>query len=150
MGIAKEDVARIFAPFFSTKTEGNGTGLGLSISERIVQNHGGRIEVESVPGAGSVFKVIVPLYQETPGSADRGSEKRSMSRMPLRRTLIAGMMALALLPTGCERRPQEPPERNVFGQQELLIGLMPERNIFVSASGTRPWGATSQAGSGSP
>ena len=76
VGIAKEDVAKIFAPFFSTKTEGNGTGLGLSISERIVQNHGGRIEVESVPGAGSVFKVIVPLYQETPSAADRGSEKR--------------------------------------------------------------------------
>lgn len=51
--------------------------------------------------------------------------------MPLRWTLIAGMAALALLPTGCERRqPQERPERNVFGQQELLIGLMPERNIF--------------------
>ncbi|OGW19643.1 MAG: hypothetical protein A2X56_01080 [Nitrospirae bacterium GWC2_57_13] len=64
VGIAEEHRARIFEPFFSTKTEGGGTGLGLSISYRIVQNHGGRIEVESAPGSGSVFRVILPLVRQ--------------------------------------------------------------------------------------
>lgn len=60
-GIPEEHLDRIFDPFFSTKPDGGGTGLGLSISYMIVQNHGGRIEVESTPGKGSVFKVIIPV-----------------------------------------------------------------------------------------
>ena len=53
-----ENMKKIFEPFFSTKESGDGTGLGLSISYRIVQNHGGRIEVESQPGQGnSVHRV---------------------------------------------------------------------------------------------
>jgi signal transduction histidine kinase len=60
VGIPEEHRAKIFEPFFSTKTEGSGTGLGLSISYRIVQQHGGRIEVESAVGRGSTFRVIFP------------------------------------------------------------------------------------------
>lgn len=63
-GIPAEHIGKIFEPFFSTKTEGGGTGLGLSISYRIVQNHGGRIEVESEPGKGSLFRVVLPVYPE--------------------------------------------------------------------------------------
>lgn len=59
-GIPKEVLQRIFEPFFSTKKE-KGTGLGLSISYRIIQAHGGRIDVESVEGQGSVFTVRIPL-----------------------------------------------------------------------------------------
>lgn len=64
VGIARENMRKIFEPFFSTKENGDGTGLGLSISYRIVQNHGGRIEVESRPGAGTTFKVYLPLHRK--------------------------------------------------------------------------------------
>jgi len=63
-GIAKENLKRIFDPFFTTKPIGKGTGLGLSLSYGIVQKHGGRIEVESEPGKGTTFRVLLPLQAE--------------------------------------------------------------------------------------
>jgi signal transduction histidine kinase len=62
-GIPQEHLKKIFDPFFSTKGNGDGTGLGLSISYRIIQNHGGRIEVESEVGRGSRFRVILPSHE---------------------------------------------------------------------------------------
>ena len=60
-GIAKENLAHIFDPFFSTKEEGEGTGLGLSIVYGIVKNHGGDIRVESHKGKGSTFVLSFPV-----------------------------------------------------------------------------------------
>jgi two-component system, NtrC family, sensor kinase len=62
-GIARENLKRIFDPFFTTKPVGEGTGLGLAVSYRIVESHHGRIEVESEQGAGSRFRVWVPVRQ---------------------------------------------------------------------------------------
>jgi two-component system NtrC family sensor kinase len=59
IGIPEPHLDKIFDPFFTTRVDGEGTGLGLSISYMIVSNHGGRIEVESTVGKGSVFKVIL-------------------------------------------------------------------------------------------
>jgi two-component system cell cycle sensor histidine kinase/response regulator CckA len=59
-GIAPETRARLFEPFFTTKPGGVGTGLGLSICQSVLVEHGGVIEVESEPGRGSLFRVIVP------------------------------------------------------------------------------------------
>ena len=60
-GIAPEVLPKIFDPFFSTKEIGKGTGLGLSISYKIVQQHGGRINVESKVGSGTRFTVWLPF-----------------------------------------------------------------------------------------
>jgi two-component system NtrC family sensor kinase len=60
-GIEPEILPRIFEPFFSTKGHTLGTGLGLSVSYGIVERHGGRIHVESALGAGTTFRVQLPL-----------------------------------------------------------------------------------------
>jgi two-component system NtrC family sensor kinase len=60
-GITPENMKRIFDPFFTSKGVGKGTGLGLSVSHGIVKAHGGTIEVESTPGAGSTFHIYLPM-----------------------------------------------------------------------------------------
>jgi signal transduction histidine kinase len=60
-GIPPEQLPRIFDPGFTSKGVGVGTGLGLSICYQIVQDHGGRIEVESELGHGSTFTVVLPV-----------------------------------------------------------------------------------------
>ncbi len=57
-GIAAENLARIFDPFYTSRPEG--TGLGLAIVHRIVENHGGRIRVQSEPGRGTAFEIRLP------------------------------------------------------------------------------------------
>ncbi len=59
-GIEPEIMNRLFIPFFTTKQPGEGTGLGLSICHRTISALGGHIEVESQPGKGSVFRVLLP------------------------------------------------------------------------------------------
>lgn len=61
VGIEGELLDKIFDPFFSTKAKSKGTGLGLSIAHRIISNHKGLIEVQSLPGAGSTFHIYLPL-----------------------------------------------------------------------------------------
>ena len=80
-GITPEIRDKIFDPFFTTKEVGQGTGLGLAVSYSLVRKMGGQIEVESQPGAGSTFRVILPIEQNcradraeaaiVPGGEDR-------------------------------------------------------------------------------
>jgi signal transduction histidine kinase len=63
-GIAAEHLARVFTPFFTTKSEGHGTGLGLSIVKSIVEHHQGEIRVESARGQGTRFVIVLPLSQQ--------------------------------------------------------------------------------------
>ena len=60
-GIPEAAKGRIFEPFFTTKPVGKGTGLGLSLSYSIIERHQGRIEVDSQPGVGSTFRILLPL-----------------------------------------------------------------------------------------
>ena len=62
-GIAPEHLSRIFDPFFTTKAVGQGTGLGLSLAYSTVQKHHGRIDVHSVPGRGTTFRITLPIRQ---------------------------------------------------------------------------------------
>jgi len=63
---------RVFNPFFSTK-EG-GTGLGLALTQKIVEDHGGSIDVRSVPGAGALFRIVLPLMPDV--ALDTGHDDR--------------------------------------------------------------------------
>jgi len=64
-GISRENIKKIYDPFFTTKAVGKGTGLGLSVSYGIVQEHGGNISVESKLGQGTAFKLELPLVRKT-------------------------------------------------------------------------------------
>ena len=60
-GISAELQEQVFAPFFTTKPEGEGTGLGLYICQNIIREHGGTISLESQPGAGTLFRICLPV-----------------------------------------------------------------------------------------
>ncbi len=63
-GIPAENLDSIFDPFFTTKKEGEGTGLGLSVTYNIIQKHGGRISVESLPARGTCFTIFLPIQRD--------------------------------------------------------------------------------------
>jgi PAS domain S-box-containing protein len=73
-GIPEDQLNRIFAPFFTTKKKGS--GLGLMIVQRIVREHGGRIDLESAQGRGTTFRVWLPLHERAPRLLGHGETPR--------------------------------------------------------------------------
>ena len=73
-GIPAEVRSRIFEPFFTTKKDGVGTGVGLAVSQGIIVSHGGRIEVNSAPGKGTSFTILLPRSETR--SRERVEEQR--------------------------------------------------------------------------
>ena len=71
MGIADERLTSIFTPELTQDGKRMKTGMGLFIGDRIIRLHGGRIEVESKPGVGTTFRIILPI-ESTPGSGPIG------------------------------------------------------------------------------
>ncbi len=74
-GIAKKNIKKIFDPFFTTKEVGKGTGLGLSMSYGIIEEHGGKIHVESEPGKGATFTVSIPIVSGQQGEVETAANK---------------------------------------------------------------------------
>jgi signal transduction histidine kinase len=73
-GLTPEECARLFTPYYTTKR--HGTGLGLAIVQSVVSDHGGKIEVESAPGAGATFRIELPMEQKLTPEEQRLSEER--------------------------------------------------------------------------
>jgi len=80
IGIPKENLQRIFEPFFSTKEIGSGTGLGLSTVYGIVRQTGGFVGVDSVVGKGSTFTVYLPVFEQVAGAVEVKPEAASEDR----------------------------------------------------------------------
>jgi two-component system NtrC family sensor kinase len=74
-GIPEANLARVFDPFFTTKPVGKGTGLGLSICYGIIKKMGGEIDVHSVMGVGTTFRVMIPLPKQDESQAEDSTEE---------------------------------------------------------------------------
>lgn len=79
IGMDEEVQAHIFEPFFTTKEEGKGTGLGLSMCYGIVKQNNGDIEVESQPGQGSTFKILIPRVEQPATPISQEKESRDLA-----------------------------------------------------------------------
>jgi signal transduction histidine kinase len=73
-GMAPEILAKIFEPFFTTKSDSGGTGLGLSVAFGIVQDAGGEIEIDSMPGKGTTVRVVLPAMSGRKSNDDERRE----------------------------------------------------------------------------
>ena len=83
-GIAPELLERIFDPFFSTKAPGRGSGMGLAMVHGIVHDHGGHLRVQTAPGGGSVFSVMLPRVHATDRAPEAAAPKKASAAPALR------------------------------------------------------------------
>jgi signal transduction histidine kinase len=67
IGIPKENLKKLFTPFFTTKEKGKGVGLGLSVVHGIIGKHKGKIDVESEIGVGTTFSIYLEVMNEKKG-----------------------------------------------------------------------------------
>jgi two-component system sensor histidine kinase HydH len=112
VGIPAGDLKNLFIPFFTTKDKG--TGLGLPISQRIIENHGGTIEVRSQPGEGATFTVLLPIEADAYAAyleATREAPRRTPATPPPFPPPPPGGRHPPPLPPPPTRRPPQPPDR---------------------------------------
>ena len=87
-GIAPSTLERIFEPFFSTKEVGRGSGMGLAMVHGIVHDHGGHVVVESMPQAGSVFRVLLPPARSGPRAEPEAPPHAAAGRVLTGRVMV--------------------------------------------------------------
>ncbi|WP_103102931.1 PAS domain S-box protein [Pseudomonas sp. LFM046] len=83
--------SQIFEPFFSTKASGQGSGMGLSMVHGIVHEYGGHIHLESVPGRGATFRILMPVHSQAVGPEDHGVPA---TERPALRSALHGRVAV--------------------------------------------------------
>jgi two-component system NtrC family sensor kinase len=79
-GIPREQLGRIFVPFFTTKPPGQGLGLGLSIAHQVIAKAGGSVTVESVEQRGTNFRVCLPLARSDAGPEGASTVRGAFAR----------------------------------------------------------------------
>ena len=99
VGILPEALTKLFDPFYTTKRPGGGTGLGLSICTAIIREHGGSIDVETLPVGGSAFTIFLPLAIEKDSTALPGQTTPSLANASAQATIAALDGATPALPT---------------------------------------------------
>ena len=82
VGIPPESIDKVFDPFFTTKRPGGGSGLGLTICLAVVKEHGGRIEVESAPGSGAKFHILLPVAADAVATAPQPAPASAATPKP--------------------------------------------------------------------
>src|SRR6185295_13494528 len=115
VGIPPGDLRNLFIPFFTTKDKG--TGLGLPISQRIIENHGGTIEVRSQPGAGATFTVLLPVESDAYAAY---VEKKPTVPVPTRPAIsLPGPATPLPVPIGVPPARPQPPAVPAFAAEML-------------------------------
>jgi two-component system sensor histidine kinase FlrB len=85
-GIAKELCQRVFEPFFTTKI--HGTGLGLAVVDSVVKAHGGHVSVESTPGQGTAFTLVLPCINQAYNLLPGGFSGKNHHQMEMRHETV--------------------------------------------------------------
>jgi two-component system sensor histidine kinase HydH len=133
VGIPPGDLKNLFIPFFTTKEKG--TGLGLPISQRILENHGGTIEVRSQPGEGATFTVLLPVEADA-----YAAYAAHVERVDARADTTRQVPAPALPPP--PRLPPPGPAPAVIPAPTAAVGVPPAAAspLRAGAAGTAPKG----------
>jgi signal transduction histidine kinase len=107
VGIPAGDIKNLFIPFFTTKEKG--TGLGLPISQRIIENHGGTIEVRSQPGEGATFTVLLPIEADVYAAYSESLRQDATMAVTARHPAVPPRLPPADAPTPPPLRAPPPP-----------------------------------------
>ncbi len=141
-GITPEVMQRIFDPFFSTREVGQGSGLGLSVVHGVIKNHGGMVRVESSPGHGTNFEILLPLIEPEPLKKSSGppapAENRGAVLLVDDEETVMGMLATMIKRLGFDVMAFNNPELALeeFNATPNLFGLALLDEIMPAMPGT--------------